>query len=235
MINIQTSRLNTIIFIEDNRAVDRAEFGVTPDSEMAQKVEKFLLQGASPESEPAKNDRFSMKSRTILTDAVMWNYLETAKVLLTYGANPNGMYYKENGALKKGRIPLNLAAATGKTDMCRLLIEYGADIFGDRSSTERPATLAFKNGHKDTGKFLLQEIKKQKSNHSNDWKIQEGMERMRLEQKALLDAKRDDEDSYDFSEDDGDSYDFPEEVCHSDSSNVLMDVLSHDTLFNTIC
>ena len=49
MISIETRGHNKVVFIENDKEVDRAEFGVTPDEDMAQNFEKFLLQGASPD------------------------------------------------------------------------------------------------------------------------------------------------------------------------------------------
>lgn len=243
MIRIETRRINTVVFIENDKEMDRAEFGVTPDEEMAQKFKKFLLRGASPETE----DKDKIAWRTVLTDAARWKYSKTAELLLIFGANPNGMYYKHEEykkdafdgyhteadnkitLLKKGPSPLNLAAENGDTRMCQLLIEYGADIYGDRSSTERPVAIALEHGHVDTAKFLLREIQRQRLNRTGNQRIQEEIERVQKQnQETLQNAS---ENSSDLNEEE---HHKPEVVSHSDHSDIFKSIMTNDLFFNVI-
>ena len=158
--------------------------------------------------------------------------MKTAKVLLDYGAIPDGSYYEERlGCMatdiiyKKGLCPLVVAAECGNTEACRLLIEYGADVYGDRVSNERPLSAALKNGHEDTANFLREEMKKQKSNPSNDRRRQEEFERIqRQNQKTLQNAS---ENSSDLGE-----YYEPEVVSHSDHSDIYRSIANTNLHFN---
>ena len=125
---------------------------------------------------------------------------------------------------------MNLAAKNGNTSMCQLLIEYGADIYGDRSSTERPVAIALYHSHVDTAKFLLKEIQRQRSSRtSSNQGIQEEIERIqRQNQETLQNAS---ENSSDLNEGE---YHEPEVVSHSDHSDIFNSIMTNNLFFNAL-
>lgn len=76
-----------------------------------------------------------------LAEAVAKNNLKLTRILLNQGADPNTMVAKYGGGL------LHMAAATGKTDLVKALLEKGANAVMRNSTFDTPADLARKAGH----------------------------------------------------------------------------------------
>lgn len=88
-------------------------------------------------------------TRTPLLNAVMNENFEMAQMLLAAGASPNLATTDEFEA-----TPLGDAAAAGRVEIARLLIEYGADPDG-LSTGWLPLDLAAHHGHTDMVAYLL--------------------------------------------------------------------------------
>ena len=76
-----------------------------------------------------------------LIEAVVKNNLLLVRTLLGQGANPNTLIMSSGGSL------LHLAAATGKTDLVRALLDKGASAVLPNAEFDMPSDLARKNGH----------------------------------------------------------------------------------------
>ena len=138
-------------------------FNEFSDDELLEKLEPFLKKGFSP-NECEGN---------LLLAAVDNNFPKTAKMLLDYGADPDGRYSEKEVRFWEGReqkrkivlqreCPLCYAARNGNVEMCKLLMAYGANVFGNSISPETPLSRALRAEHKDVAKFLFDEMKKQR-------------------------------------------------------------------------
>lgn len=76
-----------------------------------------------------------------LAEAVARNNVKLTRTLLNQGADPNTQIAKYGGGL------LHMAAATGKMDLVKALLDKGANAVMRNSTFETPADLARKAGH----------------------------------------------------------------------------------------
>lgn len=67
---------------------------------------------------------------------------QVAKILIDFGCDPN---HKD----ANGQTALFYAAAEGNLNMCRLLVENGANVLATDKNKERPMHYAKKNSHRE--------------------------------------------------------------------------------------
>ncbi|MGC4046791.1 MAG: ankyrin repeat domain-containing protein [Armatimonas sp.] len=83
-----------------------------------------------------------------LADAISKNNVKLTRTLLNQGADPNTLVAKYGGGL------LHVAAANGKTELVRALLDKGANAAMRNSTFETPADLARKAGHTALAELL---------------------------------------------------------------------------------
>jgi len=115
-------------------------------------VQMLLTAGADPDD---------YVERPPIVDAVTSGDAESVRILLEAGASSNPVFKDPSGAPAKTFPPLHVAAASGRQDICALLIEFGADVsamrsqFGPKDTKPgTPEAEALKYGHEDLARFL---------------------------------------------------------------------------------
>lgn len=108
-----------------------------------EELEKAIKEGTDPN---LTEDEWGW---SLLNIAAGNNYLESVRILLSRGAEVN---HQTN----TGRTPIFNAAIKGNTEICKLLIDAGADVNAEEKLTgTSPLSQAVLNGHKDTVELLL--------------------------------------------------------------------------------
>lgn len=93
-------------------------------------------------------DAQKLDGDTALRLAVFYNHLESVRLLLDAGANPN----IQNG---EGNTPLTRAAAQGYTEIARLLLEHGANPHIRNNNLYTAADFAKERGQRATYQLIL--------------------------------------------------------------------------------
>lgn len=112
--------------------------------EAATEIERMLGAGLNINEE-------NSNGRSLLGEAVVRNNASVAKMLLSYGADPN---HQDRIA---GYAPMHEAALRGYDVVAKQLVEFGADINLPDSSKATPLHIAGGNGQFDFVMLLLQD------------------------------------------------------------------------------
>ena len=211
----------------DYKTTKNYYFSETSDDKLLKVFESFMQEGHSPNE----------CDGNLLLAAVYNNFPKTAKMLLDYGADPDGRYsekeveFWENNKYKKEKklqreCPLCYAAKEGNMEMCKLLIAYGANVFGNSISPETPLSCAIRGEHKDIAKFLSDEMKKQrlislKQRHEDEIKMMQMINRSNSKndnEKDGIGNNRYDDNS--------------NESSSSDDFDVYASIIAHNNIYN---
>ena len=110
--------------------------------------------------------------------------------------------------------------------MCKLLMAYGANVFGNSISPETPLSRALRAEHKDVAKFLFDEMKKQrllslKQKHEEEIKMLQAVTKLKGKTDNANDGVRDNQ--YDNGSDERSS---------SDNFDVYASIVAHNNIYN---
>jgi ankyrin repeat protein len=101
------------------------------------------------------NEQSEATGTTCLMIATTIEQTEMARLLLSFGADPNLLTTKRLAALPEGSTALMIAAVRGQTEMAQLLLSRGADPNLQSNNGKTALMLASKQGKTETIRLLL--------------------------------------------------------------------------------